>query len=350
MRNCVLLLACIAAAIAVAVKVGDPDHTDGPIDVRRNAVSSSPGAIADAPEPHPMAIESKPLTREEPGSVRRVPAFDNAFSVRVHVFDMLDAITPLREGPIADYFGALAQSANAGDARAAYELGFVLYRCVGYATTAQELSDKVDTMSQTHLLQGPYYPQPQLTDDVHTFIEIERERYRDCKGLSNEQITGYYDWFVLAAELGDYIARSQAIELTRDHYLLSQGLAPDIRDFDDAVGIMNRIASAEPERLQQAAQHLFAARAQGSLQALHDLALLYAAGIMNAPNEHSATANAYANLRAAFEVWRSLRSPGSYDYGEDLRQLANSLSPYERNWAEVRAQSILLEKTCCRDP
>lgn len=112
---------------------------------------------------------------------------------------------------------------------------------------------------------------------------------------------------------------------------------------------MTRFAAAQPEQLRRAVDFMFAARAQGSLQAEHDLALLYAAEIVKPPNERSANANAYANLWAASEVWRQIWNPGSYNHDDDLRRLSNRLSTYELGWAEEQAQAILRARNCCKE-
>ncbi len=343
MRKLFLFIGCIAAGIALWLGLDVPNRPDRTIDAQNTAVGPAPVAILDPREPDAKPSESNSVMAGKPGAFRDVSVFEGAFNVRVYPSDVFSP----REGPIADYYDSLAQAANSGDADAAFELGLALRRCPGIATTGQELDDKLNAMRQTHLVHGPYYLRPRLVEDTNAFIELERQRYEICKGLSNEQVTGYHDWFTLAAELGNYYAQTGAIERTQNNYWQTQGLVPDVQGFDDVVGVMKRLAEAEPEELGQAIRHLFEARAQGSLQALHDFALLFAAGVLRPANGHSATANAYANLRAASEVWHRIWSPGSYNYDENLRRLSNRLSIYELDWAEGQAQAILREENCC---
>lgn len=350
MRKRLLFIACIAAGIALWVGLDVPNRPDRTIDAQNTAVNPSPVAILDPSGADAKPSESDTVTAGEAGAIREVSVFGGAFSVRVYPSDVFDAVGPPREGPIADYYDSLAQAANGGDAHAAFELGFALSRCPGIATTEQELDDKLNSIHQTYLVHRPYYLRPKLVEDINAFIELERQRYEICKGLSKEQVTGFHDWFTLAAELGNYHAQMAAIGRVRDRYWLTQGLAPGVEGFDDVVGIMKMFAAAELEKLQQAIRHMFAARAQGSLQALHDLALLYAAGVLQPPNEHSATANAYANLRAASEIWHRIWEPGSYNYDDDLRRLSDRLSMHELDWAVGQAQAILREENCCKEP
>lgn len=348
MRKRLLLIACIVAGIVLWAGLDVPNRLARSIDAHNAPVSPSPTTILDSREANAKLAESDTVRDREADAIREVLVFDGAFSVRVNSSDVLRTLRP-REGPIANYYDSLAEAANAGDGYAAFELGFALSRCLGYATTEQELDDKLDAMQQTHLLQSPYYPRPRLLEDIDGFIENERQRYEICKGLSNEQITSFQDWFAVAAELGNYDAQLGAIERALERYWLTQGLGTDVQGFDDAVGVMTTFATAEPEELRQAIEYMFAARAQGSIQALRDLAVLYAAGVLKPPNELSANANAYANLRAASEVWHGIWDPGSYNYDEDLRRLSDRLSMYELNWAEKQAQAILREKNCCME-
>jgi hypothetical protein len=341
-------IAFIAAGIAFWVGLDVLNRPAQTIDSRNTAVDPSPVLTLDPRGADARPPESSVVMAGEADAIREVSVFGGAFSVRVYPADVFGAFRP-REGPIANYYDSLAQAANAGDANAAFELGFALNRCVGYATTEQELDDKLNTMYQTHLLEDPYNVRSRYVEDINGFIKIERERYEICKGLSEEQIATFHHRFTVAAELGNYFAQMGAIEHALDRYWLAQGLIPNVENFDDVVDAMSKFSAAEPEQLHQAIDFMFAARAQGSLQALHDLALLYAAEVLKPPNEHSANANAYANLRAASEVWRQIWSPGSYNYDEDLRRLSDRLSIYELNWAEEQAQAILREENCCKE-
>jgi hypothetical protein len=350
MRNRLLLIAGMAIGIALLASLIVPNRLDRTIAPQSTAVGPPREPALDLNRPDANLSESNTVTAGAADAIGEVSVFDHAFTIRVYSTDVLDAFTPYREEPITDYYDSLAQAGNAGDAQAALELGFVLQRCRGYATTEQQLDDKLNAMSQTHLLQGPYYPRPRLVEGIGAWMEIERQRYKICRGLSSEQIMGFHDWFALAAELGDYYAQTGAIRRARDRYWLAQGAAPVMHGFDDAVSIMTMFAAAEPEELRRAMEHMFAARTQGSLQALHDLALLYAARVLQPPNEHSPTANAYANLRAASEVWHRIWDAGSYNYDEDLRRLSDRLTLYEFDWAEDQAQAILRADNCCREP
>jgi len=328
-------------------------------------VPNRPVRTMDARNPSPVAQNAIPsgsnVTRlsdhqptgntfsaEEASTIPEVQVFDGAFTVRVYPSGP-DTFKPPRERPIADYYYSLAEAANVGDAEAAFELGLALRRCVGFAMTEKELNEKLNAMRQTHLVESPYDARSRFVEGIHHSIALERRRYETCKGLSNDQVMGYHDWFTVAAELGNYNAQMGTFQNALDHYWLTQGLAPNVEGFDDGVGVIRIYAEAEPEALSQHIGFTFAARSRGSLQALHDLALLYAAGILQPANGHSGRVNAYANLRAATEAWYRIRNPGSYNYDEDLRRLSNGLSIYELDWAEGQAQAILRQDNCCKE-
>lgn len=350
MRFYYLVLVFVVAGIGLwAVRDGpnDQERMVEPLLSARDAERKKPSNQTDTWGELAKRRAAEP--RQAP-SIRDVSVFDGEFNVRVHSFNVLREFMPGHDVPIADYYDSLAQLAHAGDTNAALELTFALMHCVGYATTKVELTDRINKMHQTHLVASPSRPEPLLVEDIYPWIEIEQQRYEVCKGLSKEQVAGYYDWFDLAAKLGDYFAQAGAIEWVLDRYWRTHGLGANVQGFEAVVHQLQMLAETGSYELGQSIEHLKAAREQGSIQALHDLALLYSADIVQPQNGYSATANAYANLRAASEVWQQIWGPGSYTYGKDLSRLSDRLRPYELSWAEGRARSILRDANCCRNP
>ena len=286
----------------------------------------------------------------DPDSSQVVAVFDGEINVRVYSVDAILKFIPFHEEPIATYYDSLKDAADAGDTDAALELGFVLLRCIGYATTKEELEQKVDRMLQTHLIESTIGQESRLVDNIQPYIEIEQQRYEICKGLSNEQVTSSDEWFDRAAELGDYFAQAGTMERGLEQYWLSTGVQHGVESFGEIALEMGRFAKQDPERFRQSFDHLNRAREQGSLQSLRDLALLYSANAIKPQNIYSSTANAYANLRAASEVFQQIWGPGRYTYKDDIQAMSEELGINELKWAEAQARAILREPNCCKHP
>lgn len=280
---------------------------------------------------------------------REVPVFDGAFTVTVYPVETMHETTEYADRSVADDYDELANAAKRGDADAAEELAYALRRCNHAATTDQELEDKVGAMLRTGMVGAPWFPEPTEVDNLAQYIDLERRKLELCRGLSRQQVGRAQDWFKLAGELGDYGAQVSAMELALDHYLLTQDISPSgAPGLQGPVRDMEKFAAGAPEEFRTAARHMLAARAQGSVQALRDLAIVYAAGAVRPSNQYSPEANAYANLLATAEVWHQAMNPGSYRFDEDLRRFRRGLSGEELAWAEAEARSILREETCCR--
>lgn len=290
-------------------------------------------------------------TREAPntGSPQHVAVFDDAFTVTVRPVPTMHERTRYAETSISADHDELADAAKHGDADAALQLAYALRRCVGAATSDEALDQRVRAMFRTGMVGPPWFPEPTGVDDFAPYIDFERRRLEICRGLTPGQIERAHDWFILAADLGDYGAQVTAMEVALDRFVLDQ-VQSSGRDpgFEGTVRDMGAFAAGEPAAFRQAARHMLAARAQGSLQALRDLALVYASGALDAPNDHSAAANAYANLLAVAEVWHASMNPGSYRFDEDLARMSRGLSAGERAWAEAEARAILKQEECCR--
>lgn len=280
---------------------------------------------------------------------REVPVFDGAFTVTVHPVDTMHETTAYADESVADDYEELANAAKRGDADAALELAYALRRCGDAATTEQALEDRLGAMLRTGRVGPPWFPEPTQVDNLAQYIDLERRKFELCAGLSGEQIDRAHDWLELAAELGNYGAQVNAMEEALDHYLLTNGISPHTAPgLQGPAHDLQKFAAGAPEDFRAAARHMLAARAGGSVQALRDLALVYAAGALSPANGYSAAANAYANLLAAAEVWHQAMNPGSYRFDEDLRRFRRGLSSDELAWAEAEARSILREENCCR--
>lgn len=281
--------------------------------------------------------------------VREVPVFDGDFSVTVYPVQAMHERTEYTDESIAEDHDSLAGAAKRGDADAALQLFYALQRCRGAATTDEALESRVGAMLRTGMVGEPFFPEPTRVDDLARYIDLERGRLELCRGLTEEQIRHAHEWLMLAAELGDYGARASAMEESIEHYLISHGVTPDrAPGLQGAVGDARKFAAGAPAAFRAAAVQMLAARVEGSLQALRDLAIVYAAGALSPSNDYSAAANAYANLRAAAEVWQQAMPPGSYRFDADLRRFRKGLSADELDWAESEARAILREENCCR--
>lgn len=350
MKLYISILLFILVGFGIWLASRDSSDPDNKIEAPRSDLAAKPTLNPDTVNASADEAGVKSASASNTGAVQSVAVFDEEFQVRVYSEDPLASITPFHDEPIATYYDWLAEAASAGDTNAALELGFVLMRCVGYATTEDELNKKVSRMHQTHLVDDPSKQEPRFVDDIQPYIDLEQQRYEICKGLSDEQVMGSDEWFELAAELGNYFAQAGATERALRQYWLSHGLDDGVETFNDIVRQVRLFADQEPERLRQSIDHLRKARERGSLQALRDLAFLYSANVIEPENAYSTTANAYANLRAASEVWQEIWGPGSYTYKDDLHKMSEMLGTYELAWAERQARTILREANCCRNP
>jgi len=281
--------------------------------------------------------------------IREVPVFDGSFTVTVYPVETMHETTAYADRSVANDYDELANAAKRGDADAAGQLAYALRRCNDAATSDEELEDRVGAMLRTGMVGTPWFTEPTEVDNLAQYIDFERRKLEICRGLSRQQIDRAQDWFKLAAELGNYGAQVSAIELALDHYLLTQNISPsEATGLQGVVRDVEKFAAGAPEEFRTAARQMLSARFQGSVQALRDLAIVYAAGTLRPSNPYSPAANAYANLLATAEVWHQAMNPGSYRFDEDLRRFRRGLSGEELAWAETEARSILREETCCR--
>lgn len=278
-----------------------------------------------------------------------MPVFGGEFTVTVYPVPTMHETTAYADGSVAGDYDALAAEAKRGDGEAAVQLGYALDRCRGAATSEDALEERLGVMLRTGEVGPPWLPEPTRVDNLTFYIDRERQRFELCEGLTEEQIGRAYDWYALAAELGNYGAQSAAMQMALDHYSQTHHLTRS-----DAPGVsgiardLEKFAAGDPQAFRTAARNMLAARAQGSLNALRDLAAVYAANALRPGNDYPSAANAYANLLAVAEVWHVAMNPGSYRFEDDLARFSRGLSAEEIAWAEAEARDILQQANCCR--
>lgn len=293
-----------------------------------------------------------PVDSQEPAGldqVREFPVFNGEFTVTVYPAERIHERSEYADESVADDYDTLAGAAKRGDAEAALQLFYALRRCKGAATSDQQLEDRVGAMVRTGMVGEPFFSEPTRVDDLARYIDLERGRLELCMGLTDTQIRDAHEWLMLAAELGDYGAQVSAMEVAVEHYVDSHGITPDSGPpLQSAIRGMQKFAAGAPDQFRTAAVQMLTARAQGSVQALRDLAVAFSAGALSPSDDYSAAAHAYANLLAAAEVWHQAMPPGSYRFEADLRRFRKGLSADELEWAESEARAILREEGCCR--
>jgi TPR repeat protein len=216
---------------------------------------------------------------------------------------------PLPESnrPIAERLDELEREARNGNPDSGYVLGLELMHCQALDGRYAEL-------------EGNLAAHPELANNIARQVDALDMQHEHCKGLSDEQLSGWVQWVELAASRGSVTAQVAYPTLAGQLLLL-----PD--------HVLNTVWIDEYKA--NSRRFLESAAATGSVDAMSQLAFFYSEALMTPKDMTTAYAYAYA-----------VSQTGLVKHGQKMLELwERDMTPEQIEIARRRGAEIL--NRCC---
>jgi TPR repeat protein len=289
-----------------------------------------PTSASAAAEPQPRAAQS-PQTEQAKRAAAAASTAQSASSAKTATVSSGISIRLIRRPPLlvpappyAAAYARLLPQAQAGDAKAQYQLGLLLYQCRDVPADETTLERQIERVYETRRREG------WDVDDPAAEEQTLRRQYAECAGVPAESRGQYRDWLKSAADAG-------LLEAELD---LPLHLPPG--EYCQYLSECSPQQRAIQETLQQEAiEYLGRARDQGSVQALWTFGAWYAEGEVLPEND----VEAYADFDALNQIFAAAGDPRNFD--AILADLRSRLRPADLEQAQARSKEILSNPQCC---
>ncbi len=299
-----LLVLLLGTGLRLALR---SDDRAAPLDVQTVSAPKVGAPAAAAPVPAAPALPQTVVTDS---------------GIPVHLIKRARIGVP--EGPLGASYARLLPAAQAGEPKAQYQLGLVLYECRDVPGDERALNREIESVHQTHRRGGWDIDSPKDED------ASLRRRYKECEGVPGAERGKYRDWLRKSADAGLLDAELDLpLKLPQAEYCqyISQ-CSPQQRAQQEALS-------------KEAVDYLGRAREAGSANALWTFGAWYAEGEVLPKND----IEAYAHFRALDQIETAAgRSPR---FGQMLADLKGRLRTIDQTQAEDRARQLLSNPNCC---
>lgn len=243
--------------------------------------------------------------------------------IKVKILDPL----PEEDGTWGEIYTRLAPAAEAGDSEAQFRLYRVAYDCYKGPRTQSQL-EKFATNAATPLTdnQGNVLIEVNADHHVADFVRT----YERCRDAPIKELLHYVEWLEAAAESG-YVRA-----------MVSYG-ATEFPGDDDLDMTDPEVEAAVRERQRRSLRYLEEAKAQGSIDAIGQLAYQY--GVPSDPQRSPDPVKSLAHWYAT--AWFRFESEGSDRLMRNVDKLAKKMRASQFQEAIEQGKQIMRGEKCC---
>lgn len=230
----------------------------------------------------------------------------------------------LPEPPWGEKLHELTQKAK-DNPRVAFELARMLFKCARTPATTQQYKKALLDLREYHHFHGYY------VDNVVPHVELLKDRFEACKGITRDIRLRYQHWLTKAAENGSVFA-----QVRYGNFPLPKGLE------NPAVPPSAYLSQKGIEKYRhRALQYLDMAVAQGNADGMFWRGQAALAGVITSKNVF----DAYAYIYAANIVFK--RNGIDRDLDALLGRIKRKIRPRKVAKARKKGKTLLNSSKCC---